>query len=166
MLPLRETDGHLAIVLLAKLAVILAGHTHRVFAFLWKAHVADDPVAAAIQSKRRQEQRQTGTMTVQSCMSVRMAQPLGQKSHVEIELSGHIHHASSRNPSCRYHAKVKLIKEQSIMTRIVKREHGAPYSAPVSAETEYICGCGLPGNQPVCDVARKAVRDEPADKFC
>lgn len=52
------------------------------------------------------------------------------------------------------------------MTRIVKRKHGAPYPVTVSAETKYICGCGLSRNQPVCDGAHKAVRDEPADKLC
>lgn len=52
------------------------------------------------------------------------------------------------------------------MTRIVKRERGAPYPVTVGAETKYICGCGLSRNQPFCDGAHKLVKDEPAGKLC
>nr|AAX11189.1 putative Pi-transporter-like B1 [Magnetospirillum gryphiswaldense] len=41
----RQRHGHLAIVLLAKLAAILPGHAHRVDALLGKAGVVDDPGA-------------------------------------------------------------------------------------------------------------------------
>jgi hypothetical protein len=39
----RETHRDLAIVLFAETSAILARHTHRMHALLWKAGVADDP---------------------------------------------------------------------------------------------------------------------------
>ena len=52
------------------------------------------------------------------------------------------------------------------MARIVKRDRSSPYPVTVGAETKYICGCGLSKNQPFCDGAHKATKDEsPAELY-
>ncbi|MDT4841812.1 hypothetical protein FQZ97_756850 [compost metagenome] len=43
----RQADRHLAIVLFAKLAAILARHANRMFALLGETRVIDDPIATA-----------------------------------------------------------------------------------------------------------------------
>ena len=51
------------------------------------------------------------------------------------------------------------------MARIVKRDRSSPYPVTVGTETKYICGCGLSKNQPFCDGAHKAAKDESPAKL-
>jgi len=52
------------------------------------------------------------------------------------------------------------------MARLVKRTATEPYKVDVSAETKFICGCGLSKNQPYCDgTHNKTARMEDAGKL-
>ena len=49
----RQADGHLAVVLVAQLAAVLAGHPHRVLSFLRETCVVHDAVAPVLQPEHR-----------------------------------------------------------------------------------------------------------------
>ncbi len=52
------------------------------------------------------------------------------------------------------------------MARLVKRTATGPYKVDVSAETKFICGCGLSKSQPYCDgTHNKTARTEEAGKL-
>ena len=51
------------------------------------------------------------------------------------------------------------------MARIVKRHRDHPYEVKASAESQWICACGLSQNQPFCDGSHKLTKGEAAGKL-
>ena len=51
------------------------------------------------------------------------------------------------------------------MARLVKRTATGPYKVDVSAETKFICGCGLSKNQPFCDGTHNKTADRKSTRL-
>ena len=51
------------------------------------------------------------------------------------------------------------------MARIVKRHRDHPYEVKASAESQWICACGLSQNLPFCDGSHKLAKGEAVGKL-
>jgi len=51
------------------------------------------------------------------------------------------------------------------MARIVKRHRDHPYEVKPSAESQWICACGLSQNLPFCDGSHKMTKGEAPGKL-